>query len=288
VTDNPRILELRRRVQADPASIAFAQLAEECRRSGANDDAVGICRAGLAHHPDYLSARVTLGRALVELGRLDEAHAELTIVLNTAPDNLPAIRSLAEIYQRRGQMPEALEHYRRALQLARHDPDLEHEVERIQKEVATPAPATPSASPVAIEDLFDFDTLLQQLGPDLPPEPPPNPVLGAAAPVDSPLDTVVLPQDDDDPFVALERQLRETEERVREEQQARAAEQELREAERQAREEAERCAREEADRQAQAAEAQAREAERQRLLAVQELEEWLSAIAVDRQQQRSA
>ena len=54
--------------------MAFAQLAEECRRAGANDEAVGICRAGLAHHPDYLSARVTLGRALIELGRLDEAQ----------------------------------------------------------------------------------------------------------------------------------------------------------------------------------------------------------------------
>ena len=28
--------------------MAFAQLAEECRRAGDNDEAVGICRAGLA------------------------------------------------------------------------------------------------------------------------------------------------------------------------------------------------------------------------------------------------
>jgi tetratricopeptide (TPR) repeat protein len=129
--DNPRVQELRRRVQADPASIAFAQLAEECRRSGNTEEAVGICRAGLAYHPDYLSARVTLGRALVELGRLDEAQTELSLVLAQAPDNLPANRAIAEMYQTRGQLADALVHYKRALELAKYDPDLEHQVERI-------------------------------------------------------------------------------------------------------------------------------------------------------------
>ena len=70
---NPRIDELRRRVQSDPASIAFAQLAEEYRRAGQFDEAVAVCRTGLARHPGYLSARVTLGRALLELGELGDA-----------------------------------------------------------------------------------------------------------------------------------------------------------------------------------------------------------------------
>ena len=40
MTDNPRIGELRRRFEKDPSSIAFAQLAEEYRRSGNLDQAV--------------------------------------------------------------------------------------------------------------------------------------------------------------------------------------------------------------------------------------------------------
>ena len=67
MADNPRIEDLRRRVQKDPASIAFAQLAEELRRAGELEESVETCRAGLSLHPTYLSARVTLGRALVEL-----------------------------------------------------------------------------------------------------------------------------------------------------------------------------------------------------------------------------
>jgi tetratricopeptide (TPR) repeat protein len=211
-----RIDELRRRVQADPASIAFAQLAEECRRAGDNDEAVGICRAGLVHHPDYLSARVTLGRALLELGRLDESQAELNIVLATAPDNLPANRALAEVYQKRGQLPDALKLYRRALELAKYDPDIEHEVQRIENVVSPPPPppARNDPPPVAVEDLFDFDTLLAQLGGRTQPKPepvrPPQPV--AAKP--SMLDVLQLKADDSDPFSVLERQLRENEEKT--------------------------------------------------------------------------
>jgi tetratricopeptide (TPR) repeat protein len=168
VPDHPRLHELRRRVQADPASIAFAQLAEEYRRLGAYDEAVAICRVGLRRHPDYLSARVTLGRALVELGVLDEAERELQLVAAQAPDNLAAIRGLAEIYQRRGQMNEALTFYRRALTLARHDPDITEAVERISQVVEPPPPAPEPMTVQSVEELFDFDRLLEQLGEQVP------------------------------------------------------------------------------------------------------------------------
>ena len=102
MADNRRIEELRRRVQLDPASIAFAALAEEYRRAGQFEDAIAACEAGLQRHPAYISARVTLGRSLLELGRLDEARHQLEHVLRTAPENLAAIRALAEIHGRVG------------------------------------------------------------------------------------------------------------------------------------------------------------------------------------------
>lgn len=108
MADNPRIEELKRRVQKDPASIAFAQLAEEHRRAGEYQEAIAVCRSGLEQHPGYLSARVTLGRALLETGAYDDAQAELEYVLRAAPDNLAAIRALAEIHQRREETGEPL------------------------------------------------------------------------------------------------------------------------------------------------------------------------------------
>jgi tetratricopeptide (TPR) repeat protein len=194
--------------------MAFAQLAEEYRRAGANDDAVTVCRAGLAHHPDYLSARVTLGRALVELGRLEEAQAELAVVLRSAPDNLAANRGVAEIYRRRGQLNDALMHYKIALQLARHDPELERAVQQIQDALSPPPPPKPDTAPIAVEDLFDFDTLLEQLGG------PAELTIEAAAPVEpvapsgepqpilaAPLET---PHPGGDPLAVLEQRLRES------------------------------------------------------------------------------
>lgn len=255
-SEHPRILELRRRVQTDPASIAFAQLAEEYRRKGHNEEAVGICRAGLAYHPDHLSARVTLGRALVELGRLDEAHTELTRVLTLAPDNLAAHRAIAEMYQLRGQLSEALLHYRRALDLAKHDPDLEHQVERLENVVSPPPPpnATTQSTSIAIEELFDFDRLLEQLGGGTIKSEATPPMAPSIAVTPSAFDVVELVEDDSDPFSRLERQLRDSEERR--------------------------------DYEAVVASASDERAIDQRVMA--ELEQWLSAIVIDRGQAPSA
>ncbi len=243
---SPRIIELRRRVQADPASIAFAQLAEECRRAGDPDEAIAICRAGLARHPGYLSARVTLGRALMEVGRLDEAAIELATVFEQAPTNLPAIRGLAEIHQQRGDMAQALAHYQRALQLAQFDPDLEDSVERLSQVVA-PAPLAAAPSPVNIEALFDFDALLKQLGETAPlPAPEPThvpPVIAASV-----IDAVNLDLHPDDSFADVERDLRERAEQ-------RAAEDKA---------------------------ALVQQAARREMAIVTELEDWLKAIATDR------
>jgi tetratricopeptide (TPR) repeat protein len=139
VAELSRLEDLRRRVQQDPSSIAFAQLAEEYRRAEMYKEAVEVCRAGLAVHPAYLSARVTLGRALIELRHYEEAQHELEQVLRTAPENLAAIRGLADALRRQGALEEALVQYRAALAIARHDPDLEQTVAELSSKVETSA-----------------------------------------------------------------------------------------------------------------------------------------------------
>jgi tetratricopeptide (TPR) repeat protein len=156
MADHSRLEDLRRRVQQDPSSIAFAQLAEEYRRAGQLQEAVDVCRAGLTIHPGYLSARVTLGRALIELQQLEEAQVELERVLKSAAENLAAIRGLAEIHHRRGSLAEALSQYRAALALARNDPDLEQTVSDLtaQLEPTTPEPDEGLSFEQATSELF--------------------------------------------------------------------------------------------------------------------------------------
>jgi hypothetical protein len=230
-----RIDDLRRRVEADPASIAFAQLAEEYRRAGQTEEAVRVSREGLTRHPGYLSARVTLGRALLDLGELADARVELQFVASEAPENLAAVRGLAEIFHREGDAAAALEYFQRALSLARHDPELEEIVQQLSRQVgaesgpssgltfeeahqellsaANRVPLATSAEPTsqAGDDAqgstapFDFDTLVAALG-----SPAAPPLVEAVVRGEAPqvFELPELPAVAGDPFAMLEAELR--------------------------------------------------------------------------------
>jgi len=159
LADNQRIDDLRRRVQKDPASIAFAQLAEELRRAGQFEESVEACRTGLGIHPSYLSARVTLGRALIELNQLADAQTELELVLKSAPENLAAIRGLGEIHHRNGDLTAALAQYRAALALARNDPDLQETVAQLTRELEPASAADPADEDTPSADSTDSEPL---------------------------------------------------------------------------------------------------------------------------------
>lgn len=148
MADSPRILELRRRVQKDPASIAFAALAEEYRRAQRWAEAIDTARAGLAHHPAYVSARVTLGRALLESGALEDARIELEWALASAPDNLAALRALADVHHHAGDVDLAREVALRGAALAPEDREFRALLDALRE---TTPPAARQPDPAAVE-----------------------------------------------------------------------------------------------------------------------------------------
>jgi tetratricopeptide (TPR) repeat protein len=147
VADSARIQELRRRVRQDPATLAFAPLAEELRRSGQTGEAIRVCEAGLAIHPEYHSARVTLGRALLDAGQFEHAFLELTTVLGVAPENLTALRGVAEIHERRGELEDALTKYRLALSITGRDPELQRVIRELEHRMPTVSAAVHKPAP---------------------------------------------------------------------------------------------------------------------------------------------
>jgi tetratricopeptide (TPR) repeat protein len=149
VQDESRIEALRKRLQKDPGSIAFAQLAEEYRRAGRFDEAVDVCRAGLARHAGYLSARVTLGRALLEVGDVESAQRELTEVVRVAPENLSAIRGLADVHRKRGELPEALAQFKSAFEMASPDPTIDQIVRDLRRDAVAPSGSAAAPQPAA-------------------------------------------------------------------------------------------------------------------------------------------
>ncbi len=145
-----RIEELRSRLAREPGSRLFAQLAEEHRKAGDPAEAIRVARAGLALHPVYASARLTLGRALLDAGDAAGARAELEQALRQAPENILARRFLAQALESVGDLERALAEYRATLKLAPGDRQLEDRVQAVgarlsgsekpQKPVPAPAP----------------------------------------------------------------------------------------------------------------------------------------------------
>jgi predicted Zn-dependent protease len=152
-----RIDELRRRLERDPGSRLFAQLAEEHRKAGAHAEAIRVARAGLVQHPSYPSARLTLGRALLDSGDPAGARVELEAALRDAPDNILASRFLGQALDALGELGPALVQLQKTMKMAPGDRQLESQIVSLQTRLRS------SQSPPAAAEAEDA------LGEPLPP-----------------------------------------------------------------------------------------------------------------------
>jgi predicted Zn-dependent protease len=118
-TDEIRQFEAR--LAREPTSQAYAALAEAYRRAGRVQEAVALCREGLARHPGYVTTRLVLAKALLEAGDVRTAQAEIGAFLGGEPDHEPALRIAVECALRAGDPRAALGHVRRLGALDPHD-----------------------------------------------------------------------------------------------------------------------------------------------------------------------
>jgi Flp pilus assembly protein TadD len=191
MADTGRIDDLRRRLERDPGSLAFAQLAEELRKAGQLDEAVRMCREGMGRHPNYLSAHMTLGRALFDQGDLEGASAEFEAVLRLAPDNILAGRLLADSHERQGRLVEARTCLERLLPFAPGDAQLQARFAALDDRVAaaivpavepTPGETDGTAASEAgarAQPAVDWTELVADEPAATAPEPAPIPVVAA-------------------------------------------------------------------------------------------------------------
>ncbi|MBA4374021.1 MAG: hypothetical protein C0402_14315 [Thermodesulfovibrio sp.] len=111
------IEKLKEKVDKDPNSKLFVPLAEEYRKEGMLDEAIGVLLSGVEKQPGYMSARVSLGKIYVEKEMLKEAQAEFEQVIKSIPDNLYAHKKLADIYRSTGDTQQAIRSYKTVLRL---------------------------------------------------------------------------------------------------------------------------------------------------------------------------
>jgi tetratricopeptide (TPR) repeat protein len=118
VTDDIRTLTAR--VAEEPSSLAFLELGEALRRRGQLEAAYKVARGGLARYPALADAHDLVARILGDQGDLAGAFDAWVEALRFDPMRIGALKGIAFLYFRAGDVPAALEHLQRAAEV---DPD---------------------------------------------------------------------------------------------------------------------------------------------------------------------
>ena len=103
------IEKLEKRWAENPKGRNFAPLADAYRKAGELDRALELCTAGLERHPDYVSAHIVFGRCLIDQKNDIGASGVFRKVLALDPENVLALKILAEIAARGSRYDEAAE-----------------------------------------------------------------------------------------------------------------------------------------------------------------------------------
>lgn len=82
------------------------------------DQAALAYRKAVDAAPDWVEARINLGTAMYQLGRMEEALEQFSIAVEFEPENALAEFNLGCVLEQMGKTPEAIEHLARAVELA--------------------------------------------------------------------------------------------------------------------------------------------------------------------------
>jgi tetratricopeptide (TPR) repeat protein len=152
------IKTLTARLADEPASLAFLELGEALRRRGQLDAAYKVARGGLARYPALADAHDLVGRILGDQGDLAGAFDAWAEALRFDPMRIGALKGIAFLYFRAGDVPAALEHLRRAAEIDPDDPTIIQAIERVRggspapQAPASPEPSSPPAPEIALPE----------------------------------------------------------------------------------------------------------------------------------------
>jgi tetratricopeptide (TPR) repeat protein len=132
------IKTLTARLADDPASLAFLDLGEALRRRGQLDAAYKVARGGVTRYPALADAHDLLGRILGDQGDLAGAFDAWAEALRFDPMRIGALKGIAFLYFRAGDIAAALDHLRRASEVDPDDPTIAQAIERVRTAAAAP------------------------------------------------------------------------------------------------------------------------------------------------------
>ena len=126
------IRTLTARLAEEPSSLAFLELGEALRRRGQLEAAYKVARGGLGRYPGLADAHDLLARILGDQGDLAGAFDAWVEALRFDPMRTSALKGIAFLYFRAGDVAAALEHLQRAADIDPDDRSIAQAVERIR------------------------------------------------------------------------------------------------------------------------------------------------------------
>jgi tetratricopeptide (TPR) repeat protein len=131
VTDDIRTLTAR--VAEEPSSLAFLELGEALRRRGQLEAAYKVARGGLARYPALADAHDLVARILGDQGDLAGAFDAWVEALRLDPMRIGALKGIAFLYFRAGDVPAALGHLQQAAEIDPDDGSIVQAISRIRQ-----------------------------------------------------------------------------------------------------------------------------------------------------------
>src|SRR5438309_5535440 len=145
------IEKLEKRWAENPKGRNFAPLADAYRKAGELDRAIELCTAGLERHPDYVSAHIVFGRCLMDQKNDPAASEVFRKVLALDPENVLALKILADIAERGHRFGDAVEWLTRLLSADPMNGEAAEALTRARARAAqSAAPSTPAPAPAPI------------------------------------------------------------------------------------------------------------------------------------------
>jgi tetratricopeptide (TPR) repeat protein len=134
----------------DPQSLVFLRLGEALRRKGQLDAAVRVAVNGLERHPHLADAHDLYARLLADKHEYERAFDEWDMAVRIAPNHIGALKGLAFLYFKVGDVAQAEAHLDLAQRIEPDDPSIAQAVAMVRGGASPPSPTPgPAPEPVA-------------------------------------------------------------------------------------------------------------------------------------------
>lgn len=176
------IRQLSAQLAQDPSSLVFLRLGELLRRKGQLDLAHRVAITGLERHPHHADAHDLYARILADKHDFERAFDEWDMALRIAPNHIGALKGLAFLYFKIGDVGQAQAHLEEARKVAPDDPSVIQAIELVHGALS-PAP---DGGPAAVQEPVAETAPAPAVShprPPKPPRPPPAPAKEEPQPV---------------------------------------------------------------------------------------------------------